>query len=319
MRSISNRSWFSEGWLVKPEHNFIAERALAQHCPELLRAEPSAGEALAMLEQAGQRLAKALGPLLAPLLGGEAPQVRAEAPNQGGPDTLAAHIAPLAANSLLAVGTQLVPMLVSIEAEAVLRLVDRAFGGKGELRGSLPEAFPLSAELMIVRLETLAITALGEAFGLTWPGAIAPLRRDGDLAVLAPFATSPELAIQHFTIAEAGGTAWTMTLAMPLAALAGLCDRTAQSSPKGAETAAPANPAEEPYGAMPLTLSAVLVDMAMPVSLLSKLAPGQVLPVTVARNVPLRIGTTTIAHGTIGALDERVAVQITKAFSENAL
>jgi flagellar motor switch protein FliM len=39
----------------------------------------------------------------------------------------------------------------------------------------------------------------------------------------------------------------------------------------------------------------------------------------VARNVPLRIGTRTIAHGTIGALDERVAVQITQAFSENVL
>ena len=304
---------------MRPEHNFIAERALAQHCPELLRAEPSLGEALAMLDQAGQKLARALGPLLAPLLGGEAPQVRAETAKQGGSDALSAEIAPLAANSFLTAGTQLVPMLVSIEAEAVLRLVDRAFGGKGELRGGLPEAFPLSAELMILRLETLAIAALGMAFGLTWQGAIAPLRRDGDLAALAPFAASTELAIQHFTIAEAGGNGWTLTLAMPLAALAGLCDRTAQSSPKSAETVAPVNPAEEPFGAMPLTLSAVLVDMAMPVSLLSKLAPGQVLPVTVARNVPLRIGTTTIARGTIGALDERVAVQITQAFSDHTL
>ena len=148
---------------MRPEHNFIAERALAQHCPELLRAEPSPGEALAMLEQAGQRLAKALGPLLAPILGGETPQVRAEASQQGGPDALAMHVAPLAANSLLAAGAQAVPMLVSIEAEAVVRLVDRAFGGKGELRGGLPEAFPLSAELMIVRLETLALPRLA------WP------------------------------------------------------------------------------------------------------------------------------------------------------
>ena len=270
-----------------------------------------------MLGQAGQALAKALGPLLATLLGGEAPQVRAEASQQGGPDALAMHVAPLAANSLLAAGTQAVPMLVSMEAEAILRLVDRAFGGKGELRGSLPETFPLSAELMIVRLETLAITALGMAFGLSWPGAISPLRRDGNLAALAPFAANADLAIQRFTIAEAGGSDWNLTLAMPLAELAGLCDRAAQPAPKSAEFVAPANPAEEPFGAMPLTLSAVLVDMAMPVSLLSQLIPGQVLPVTIARNVPLRIGATTIAHGTIGALDERVAVQITQAFTEH--
>lgn len=304
---------------MKAERSFVAERALARHCPELLRAEPSAGEAVAMLALAGQAIAKALGPLLAPLLGGEAPQVRAETAAQGRAETLSAEIAPLAANSLLTAGTALVPMLVSIEAEAVLRLVDRAFGGKGELRGGLPEAFPLSSELMIVRLEALAIAAIGSYFGLAWPGAISPLRRDGDLAALAPFAADAELAIQRFTIAEAAGSDWTLTLALPLAALASLCDRTAQSAPKSAGIVVPPNPAEEPFGAMPLTLSAVLVDMAMPVSLLSRLAPGQILPVTVARNVPLRIGKTTIAHGTIGALDERVAVQITQAFSANSL
>ena len=303
---------------MKPERSFVAERALAQHCPELLRAEPSPGEALAMLEQSSQALAKVLGTLLAPLLGGEVAQVRAEASQKGGVDALTMHVAPLAANSLLAVGTQAAPVLVSIEAEAVLRLVDRAFGGKGELRGGLPDSFPLSAELMIVRLETLAITALASAFGLTWPGAISPLRRDGSLAALAPFAAGTELAIQHFTISEAGGSDWTMTVATPLATLAALCDLAAQPAPRSAEPLSPANPAEEPFGAMPLTLKAVLVDMAMPVSALSQLIPGQVLPVTIARNVPLRIGGTTIAHGTIGALDERVAVQITQAFSDHA-
>ena len=301
---------------MKPDRSFVAERALAQHCPELLRAEPSSSEMLAMLALAGQRLAKALSHELAPLLGGEAPQVRAEEPQTGGPDMLAAQIAPLAANSLLTAGAQAAPMLLSIEAEAVLRLVDRAFGGKGELRGGPPEAFPLSAELMIVRLETLVIGALGMAFGLTWPGAISPQRRDGSFAALGPFAAQTELAIQRFTIAETGGFDWTVTLAMPLPTLAALYDNKAQSSHKSDEPVAPANPAEEPFGAMPMTLRAVLVDMAMPVSVLSKLATGQVLPVTIARNVPLRIGCQTIAHGTIGALDERVAVQITQAFSD---
>jgi flagellar motor switch protein FliM len=41
-----------------------------------------------------------------------------------------------------------------------------------------------------------------------------------------------------------------------------------------------------------------------------------VLPVSVARHVPLRVGEATIAHGTVGTLDDRVAVQITSAFSD---
>jgi flagellar motor switch protein FliM len=299
---------------MKPERSFVAARALAQHCHELLRVGLSPDESLAMLEQAGHALAKALAPMLAPLLGGEAPVVCAAAPQPGGADALAAQVAPLAANSLLACGAQASSMLISIEAEAVFWLVDRAFGGKGQLRGKLPGAFPLSAELMIVRLETLVIAALGVAFGLTWPAAIRPLRRDGSLAALVPFSADAPLAIQHLTITEPSGSTWTLSLAIPLVALGELGDRTTQLAPKLQQDRAPANPAEDPYGAMPLTVRAVLVDMAMPVSVLSQLAPGQVLPVTIARNVPLRVGGTTIAHGTIGALDERVAVQITQSF-----
>ena len=45
-----------------------------------------------------------------------------------------------------------------------------------------------------------------------------------------------------------------------------------------------------PFADLPLPLSAVLVDMAVPFATLSRLAVGQVLPVSVARNVPLRVG-----------------------------
>jgi flagellar motor switch protein FliM len=74
------------------------------------------------------------------------------------------------------------------------------------------------------------------------------------------------------------------------------------------------NPALDPFGAMPLTLSAVLVDMRIGFAELSNLQPGQILPVAVARSIPLKIGDKTIASGTIGALDDRVAVQISQAF-----
>ena len=72
--------------------------------------------------------------------------------------------------------------------------------------------------------------------------------------------------------------------------------------------------AEAPFADIPLTLRAVLVDMAVPFARLAGLAPGDVIPVSVARTVPIAAGGQTIAHGTVGALDDRVAVQLTKAF-----
>jgi flagellar motor switch protein FliM len=77
----------------------------------------------------------------------------------------------------------------------------------------------------------------------------------------------------------------------------------------------PADPTSEPFGDLPLGLSAVLVDMRIPFSVIANLKPGMILPVAVARQVPLRVGEATVAHGTVGTMDDRVAVQISQAFS----
>ena len=42
------------------------------------------------------------------------------------------------------------------------------------------------------------------------------------------------------------------------------------------------------------------------------LAPGDVLPIMVARSVPLQIGDAVIARGTVGEVDKQVALQITQ-------
>ena len=65
---------------------------------------------------------------------------------------------------------------------------------------------------------------------------------------------------------------------------------------------------------MPLEVTAVLVDMPLSMARLSGLRPGEILPVAVARSVPLRIDGRTLASGTIGEIDDRVAVQVTHAF-----
>lgn len=299
---------------MNPERALIADRALAQHCAELLRPAPASDELLARLEEQGAVFAAALAKALAPHLGGELPVVEPGPVSKTSFADLVDMAPLLAANSLLAVGKAQSPVLVVIDGGAVLRLVDRAFGGKGAVPSPLPQAFSLSAELMAGRLEACCVAALAEAWGLSWPGAIASIGQNTELSALAPFADQTRLAEQRFTIRETGGTQWALTLVLPIDDLAGLIGEAARVAPIQAGSRVAANPADEPYGGLPFTLEAVLVDMAMPVSILSALAPGQVLPVTVARIVPLRVGGRTIAHGTIGTLDEHVAVQVNHAF-----
>ena len=295
---------------MKPETAFIAERALAQHCPQLIRPAASPADLLPQLAVCGQALATALAAALAPLLGGEVPEVRADPPSQCVWGELASTFAPLAANCLLGVGDDDAPLLLSLDAGPVLRMLDLAFGGKGDAPPRLPDIFPMSAELMIARLEAVMTAAMGSSF-LAETAGIRSLRRDGSIDLLKPFASNAPVAVLKLIVTETAGASWTALLAFPLATLPALLGTT-DGRPR--EPAASQADRTAQFGDMPLSLSAVLVDMAMPVSAIAALEPGAILPVSVARSVPLRIGTATIAHGTIGALDERVAVQITKAF-----
>ncbi|MBB3956553.1 FliM/FliN family flagellar motor switch protein [Novosphingobium sediminicola] len=307
---------------MKPQREFIAERPLAEHCPELLKRGPAPEDLLHLLEKMGQRFARRLSGAFAPLMGGEAPIVSCTSPRETKLSSLNSSIAALAANSLLAIGSAQTPMLVSIEAEPVLRIVDRAFGGKGEAPAPMPKQFPPAAELMIARLEVLLAEHLAAAVTATAGRAsdgdmpdITAIRRDGSLTALSPFDDNLPLAMLSLEVDDGGVLPWLMTVAMPFATLG----RIFGYAEKPARRAAPhyrGDPMAAPFGDVPVTLSAVLVDMRVPFPAIATLAPGVILPVSVSRQIPLRVGENTIAHGTVGTMDDRVAVKIDKAFTD---
>lgn len=297
---------------MKPEGAFVAARPVAQHCPELLRTTGRPVDDKLALARLGSRLARILGVLLAPLLGGTGASVSPAQIRQVDAAALTLETPLLAGNSLLAVGADGGPMLATLDAGAILRIVDRAYGGKGTAPNPLPDTFPLSAELMTARLEAIVIRAIAEAAGLA-PGYVQPVRRDSSLGQLAPFADDLTLTILPIRVSEDGQDPWDIVLAFPAPVAATLTGTAQPQRPRKSD--GPATPHDAPFADLPLTLRAVLVDMTMGFSALARLEVGQVLPVAVARSVPLVVGDRTIAHGTVGALDDRVAIQITKSFS----
>lgn len=290
---------------MKPERTFIAERPLAQHSPALLRPAPGAADLLPALGRTGERLARSLRNALAPLLGGESAMVEHAEPIA---QAASAFTLPgLCAYSLYAAGAEGYPVLSLVEGETVLCLLDRAFGGSGQAPSPLPRELPLSAELMVARIEAVVAQQFAAALGLA---AINPLRRGRTLADLAVFTGETPLAVLAFTVREGARPPWSLRIALPLAALADLTGLAAPRAPRPRRAAA--SPLDAPFAEMPLTVRAVLVDVPLPLSALGALQVGQVLAVPVARNVPLRIADTVIGHGTIGGVDDRVAIQITQ-------
>ncbi|MBX9884516.1 MAG: FliM/FliN family flagellar motor switch protein [Novosphingobium sp.] len=292
---------------MKPERPLVAQRPLARHSEALLRPAPAAAELLPVLARAGDTLARKLRLGLAPVHGGEAAMVECSAPAE----MTAGSFAPpgLVAISLHAAGAGAHPLLSVIEGETVLRLLDRAFGGPGEAPSPLPRELPLSAELMVQRIETLVAAPLAATLGLE--GGIRPLRRAANLVELAALPANTALAVLTFSIREGARPAWSLRLGFPMAVLADLTGA-ARPAPGPVRAAAPADPQAPPFADMPLTVRAVLVDVSLPLATLSALEVGQVLAVSIARNVPLRIGEVHVGHGTVGAVDDRTALQLTQ-------
>ncbi len=294
---------------MKPDHAFIAERKAAQHCTELMRRGPEPVDPVPALAKLGERIARQIAPLLGELLGGEAPVVTALTPSELSEAELIEQVGSLAANSLLAPGAPGVTLLASVDGAAVLRLVDRAFGGTGEAGGPLPTAFPLSAELMIQRLEGVVTQSLGEALG---SAEVRALRRADSLAELAPFPAGAKLIALQLEATEGPKPPWRLTFALPLAMLPKLLgsgDGPAHTAPSAPHAA---DPAAAPFADVPIPVTATLVDMQLSLAVIAALEPGSVLPVAVARAVPLAFGAATIARGTIGAQDDRIAVRLTQ-------
>jgi len=293
---------------MKPERAFIAERAIARHDPALLRPGPSAAELVPALVRLSERLAKAVRGALGPLLGGAEPQINPMKPMETDFADFCSEVPRLAANCLMQVGAS--PFMVSIEGESILRLVDRAFGGPGDTPASLPKEFPLSAELMIGRIEQVIATALTVALAGNG-GAIRSVRRDASLAQLQAMPDATKIASLLLNVVEQGRMPWAISIAFPLDTLGAMFAH-GDTGRRAKAARGPASPTDAPFADLPVELAAVLVDMKLPLAAVSALRVGQVLPVPIARNVPVKIGGKTYACGTVGALEDRVAIQITQ-------
>lgn len=294
---------------MKPERAFIAERALARHDPALLRPGPSMGDLVPALARMSERMARTLRGAISPLLGGAEPQITAMKPMQTDFADFCSEVPRLAANSLFHIGSA--PFLATIEGESVLRLVDRAFGGPGDTPSSLPKEFPLSAELMIGRMEQIIAACLALALGGSTGGAIRAARREASLAQLQAMPDATAVAGLTFNVNEQGRMPWAISLAFPAETLAQVFAHGETTRPPR-KPRGPASPTQAPFADLPIAVTAVLVDMHLPLSIVSALEVGQVLSVPIARSVPLLVGGKPCAHGTIGALDDRVAVQISQ-------
>jgi flagellar motor switch protein FliM len=273
----------------------------ATHCDALVKRRAAPRE----LGQEFELFGKALAGALRQALGTQVRSLGMSALSAG---ELPERCGPLCANSVHPFGNDGKSLLLSFDGRALLAQLDRALGGSGEIGKNLPAELPLSADLLAQRVEKQAIAAVaGELAGIL----LHPGRRGPSLTQLAPFPPDAALTLLELEVTADADAPWRIVLAVETDALPILLPRGASAHPQGGAQRK-ADTGSAPFADLPLTASATLVDMAVPLHRFAGLAPGDVLPIMVARSVPLQIGDTTLARGTVGEVDKQIALQITQ-------
>lgn len=293
---------------MKPQRDIRPAGIAASHSDALLRQRAEPTDLLPEFERFGERLARQLGPVLTAFGGGKAPEVGLVSVERKSGAELAKAIGSLAANCLMAIGASNTRLLFSIDGAALLAQLDRAFGGTGEIGDDLPAALPLSADLMAQRVEQSVAELLSKQIDPSEP--VTVVERDSSYATLAPFRKNEILAVLSFEVAAPDASPLTIRIAAKADGLATILPTMER---RRRPTVGQAGPLDDPFADIALTLEAVLTEMRIPLSRIASLSPGQTLPIPVARAVPLRVGGTIVARGTVGELDDRVALQITNS------
>lgn len=291
---------------MKPTHDFTAERPLAQHCATLIeRIQPPIDNQQAMHDFIAE-FCLAVPERLQGLLVGPRGQVSVSEPQVQTGASLENEHRQGSVHFLL---KQLAgpDMLLSFKNSTALALTDRIFGGDGQFSQAEEGFLPQSAILAVERVARVLGGAYATAIDID-PTPVT-ITSERNVARLAPFQRREYCVGWTLEIEQSGSANWQATATFCESALTDfLGSSQARRSKTGAKSSS--LPIEGVAGQIPLQLTAVLAELSLPLSTLASLTPGQTIPLSLSRSVPLKIDGKTLAFGTVGVREDRIALQL---------
>ena len=203
-------------------------------------------------------------------------------------------------------------MMIALDADFISSMVDAFYGGRGQVAAHKRTEFTASEDRMIARLTEMLIGQLTDAWLGVMP--IEPVLASRETNPNYVTVTKPQdsIVLQRFALAPAQGRPGMVTFIYPQATLRPV---EAQLSAKVRDESSPID------NEWRLRLSYAVEDVRLPVrsvlarpeltvAQLMQLKPGDVIPINLAAKVPLLVGATKFAEGTIGEQEGRAALLI---------
>lgn len=203
-------------------------------------------------------------------------------------------------------------ILIRIDPEFVSRLVDAFYGGSGAQAPRRAREFTPTEESLLGRLCEALIGALAEAWSEIVP--VRPqLRARETNATFAGLAKADEgVAVARFSIAPWSGHCTVVEILYPVAGLRSIEPELAARSrdDTGARTGDWREKLGAAVGEVRIEARTVLARPELSLSELMQLQPGDIIPVSLTKHVPLIVAGRRIAVGTVGEHDGRAALKI---------
>lgn len=203
-------------------------------------------------------------------------------------------------------------MLVSIEAEFITSLVDAFYGGRGQPPSTKRTEFTVSEEHMLARLTEMLIEQLSDAWTDVLRLEPTLVSRETNPAYATLVRPDEQIIVQRFTIVPAQGRPGLVTIIYPQATLRPIEN---QLAAKVHDEKAPVDPdwrwrLAHAVHNIRMPVRSVLARPELTLAQLMQLKPGDVIPINLSAKVPLLVGSTRLAEGTIGDQEGRAALLI---------
>lgn len=211
--------------------------------------------------------------------------------------------------------------LLVLDGRFVLELLDLFFGGTGAAPEEIPAEFSPAAEAMVARLGQMIAQPLAAAWEPLARVTFTIGRCEANASMLADFDGDDAMIVTRFGIAPGTAKPAFVDLVYPVTALKP--HGTALTGKVVAKAAA-----EDALWQTALTRAAmnikfpvrsVLAEPTIRLSKLMALQPGDVIPISFGKDVPVMVGNDRLGTGTVGTSNGHAAIQLTSLASLEGL
>ena len=277
------------------------------------RGETQAPVMLSGLDRLGEKLGRRLQAILEPIAGGKPMVATAsvEVVDFGAWAEKVPHFSSIGVYRMVPLKGN---VLLRMDAPMISMLVDCFYGGTGTRIVAARGEFTATETRLIDRLSEALIARLVECWADTLALEPTLLMRETGIGFGAGAASSDQMVVQRFSVSLARDENWPVDIVFPLAALRAVDALTGSKVHDDGHADDPVWQArlERQMRDIRLPARTVLARPSLSLAEVMQLQPGDIIPVQIARSLPLIVGDRVVAHGSIGDQDGRAAFMIEK-------